>query len=213
MKYHMQKREGQIEDESILESILQQGKYAVIALCRKDEPYIVTLNYGYDNVSRVLYFHCAKKGLKSEFVCQNPNVCATIIEDKGYIQSECAQPYRSVIVRGPIEIIEDQDEKQKGLNVLIEHLEENPETVKERVLEQLSSLGFFKEDELAFSKIVSIPYAYVVYDLQYQENISKIYKFAEEEEVNLLGRFSEFKYYNADKCIKMAMEQSKKWVS
>ena len=136
MKYHMRKRKGQIEDWSILESILQRGKYAIIALCRKDEPYIVTLDYGYDNVSRVLYLHCAKEGLKSEFVRQNPNVCATIIEDKGYIQNECGHPYRSVVIRGRIEIIQEQDEKQKGLNVLIEHLEDEPETVKAKLPEK-----------------------------------------------------------------------------
>ena len=129
MKYHMRRSDRQIKDRSVLESILQRGKYATIALCRRDEPYIVTLNYGYDNSSGTLYFHCAKEGLKSEFVRENPNVCATIIEDRGYIQKECAHEYRSVVIRGRVELVDDYDEKMKGLAILIGHLEDNPETV------------------------------------------------------------------------------------
>jgi uncharacterized protein len=133
MKYHMRRSERQIEDWPVLENILQRGKYAVIALCRNNEPYIVTLSYGYDKNSRTLYFHCAKDGLKSEFVHQNSNVCTTIIEDKGYIQNECAHSYRSVVIRGQIEIVEDHDEKLKGLDILVDHLETNPETVKKGI--------------------------------------------------------------------------------
>ena len=47
-------------------------------------PYVVTMNYGYDRGGRALYFHCAKEGLKTDFVRENPNVCATVIEDLGY---------------------------------------------------------------------------------------------------------------------------------
>lgn len=131
MKYHMRRNDRQIEDGSVLESILRRGKYAVLALCRQDESYIVTLSYGYDHSSRTLYFHCAKEGLKAEFVRENPNVCATIIEDGGYVQNKCAHAYRSVVIRGRVEVVDDDEEKMKGLDVLIGHLEENPAAVKE----------------------------------------------------------------------------------
>ncbi len=85
----------------------------------------------------------------------------------------------------------------------------NPEKIKQKTIEQLSSLGFFRQEDISFSKIVSIPYAYVVYTKDYQENISVVHKFAKQEGITLLGRFSEFAYYNADKCIARAMECAK----
>ena len=41
--------------------------------------------------------------------------------------------YASVVIRGRIEIISDHDEKQKGLEVLIEHLEEQPAIMKAKL--------------------------------------------------------------------------------
>ena len=133
VKYHMRRSEQQIDDRSILDGILRQGKYATLSLCRKDEPYVVTLNYGYDSRAGALFFHCAKDGLKTDFVRQNPNVCATIIVDKGYVQSQCSHPYKSVVIRGRIDILVDPDEKRKAVDVLIEHLEEQPETMKAKM--------------------------------------------------------------------------------
>ena len=130
----MRKRERQIEDSSVLETILRHGKFAVVALCRRNEPYVVTLSYGYDQRDRALYFHCANDGLKSEFARENPDACATIVEDKGYRQGKCSHAYRSVVIRGRIEIIEDHDAKLNGLDVLIRHLEEDPATfIKSRL--------------------------------------------------------------------------------
>lgn len=130
MKYHLRRNDRQIEDAAVMEGILKSGKYATLALCCGDEPYVVTLSYGFDLPSRTLYFHCAKDGLKAEFVRRNPNACATIIEDRGYVQGKCAHEYRSVIIRGRVEVVEDDGEKMKGLDILIGHLEEHPETVK-----------------------------------------------------------------------------------
>jgi nitroimidazol reductase NimA-like FMN-containing flavoprotein (pyridoxamine 5'-phosphate oxidase superfamily) len=46
---------------------------------------IVTLSYGYDSEKKTLYFHSAKKGLNWDFINSNKRVCATVIEDGGYI--------------------------------------------------------------------------------------------------------------------------------
>jgi len=130
MKYHMRRSEREITDWAVMEDILNKGKYATIGLCRRNEPYIVTLSYGYESTARSLYFHCAKHGLKSEFLAENPVVAATVIQDLGYIQSKCKQRYRSVVIRGEIEILTIEAEKQKGIDILLNHLEENPDIVR-----------------------------------------------------------------------------------
>ena len=114
MNYHLRRTDRQIKDAATLESILLQGKYATLALCRGGEPYVVTLSYGYDRNAGALYFHCAGVGLKTDFVRENPNACATVIRDDGYVHDECAHKYASVVIRGQIEIITDPSEKRKA---------------------------------------------------------------------------------------------------
>jgi len=86
---------------------------------------------------------------------------------------------------------------------------EKPDKLKEKTIEQLSSLNILKTTDVSFSRIIRVEHAYVVYDLEYEENIKKVYEFANEEGIHLLGRFSEFKYYNADACIRRGMELAK----
>jgi Predicted flavin-nucleotide-binding protein len=133
-KYHMRRKDRQITDENELCQILQQGKYTVISMCRDNEPYIVTLSYGYDKAKNALYLHTGLKGLKIDFVAYNPNVCATVIDDRGYIAGECGHKYRSVVISGIITFLEDIEDKKRGMEVILNHLEENPAAIKEKAL-------------------------------------------------------------------------------
>ena len=133
-KYHMNRKEQEITEKNSLIEILKQGKYAVISMCRDNEPYLVTLSYGYDENKNALYFHCSQKGLKLDFINQNPSVCATVIEDRGYKMGDCSHAYRSVVFWGKMHIIKDLQEKKHALNILVNHLEDDPDIVKERSL-------------------------------------------------------------------------------
>ncbi len=134
-KYHLHNRPNrELTQESEIDSILKNGKFAVISMCRENEPYIVTLSYGYDHSKNSLYFHCAKNGLKIDFLKYNKNVCATIIEDGGYIINECGHEYRSVVFWGDMQIVNDSVEKKHGMKVLLGHLEANDLIIKEQLL-------------------------------------------------------------------------------
>jgi len=133
MFYHMRREEKEIKSNSGLAKILKNGKYSTISMCRQNEPYLVTLSYGYDSLKNSLYFHCANEGLKLDFIKENSNVCATIIEDKGYKMNECNHAYRSVILRGKMKIVSNISEKEHGFDVLLQHLEENPELLKKKL--------------------------------------------------------------------------------
>ena len=104
-------------------------------MCKTNEPYIVTLSYGYDNERHTLYFHCAKEGQKIDFIKFNPNVCGTVIEENGY-KDGCGQAFRSVVFRGKMEIVETLEEKKRGLEILIDHLEKDPTTIKDKFLKK-----------------------------------------------------------------------------
>ena len=133
-KYHMRKTEREITDEKLLVEILKQGKYVVVSMCRDNEPYIVTLSYGYDEKQNSLFFHCSPQGLKLDFIRQNPNVCATVIEDRGYKMGDCSHAYRSVVFWGRMYQLHDLAEKKHAINVLLEHLEDEPDIIREKSL-------------------------------------------------------------------------------
>ena len=135
IKYHMNKKENEIKERRELKEIIRRGKYTILSLCRENEPYILTMNYGYDLEKNSLYFHTSQKGLKIDFIKQNSYVCGTVIEDLGYKMGECDHAYRSVVFWGTLHIIEDLEEKKEGMDVLLHHLEDNPDDFKERLLQ------------------------------------------------------------------------------
>jgi nitroimidazol reductase NimA-like FMN-containing flavoprotein (pyridoxamine 5'-phosphate oxidase superfamily) len=132
--YHMNRKEKEISDREQLISIINRGKFASIAMCRESEPYLITMNYGYDRERNALYFHCASKGLKLDFIRANPNVCATVIEDRGYKKGECDHAFRSVVLWGTMHLVEDLKEKKRAIDILLDHLEEDPDRIRQKSL-------------------------------------------------------------------------------
>jgi hypothetical protein len=132
--YHLQNRPNrEISDPTEIKAILKKGKYAIISLCRENEPYIVTLSYGYDDINNSLYFHCSTIGLKLDFIKSNPKVCATVIEDGGYIYEECGHNYRTVVFWGEIKFVTDPEEKKHGMKILLDQLENEPTIINEKM--------------------------------------------------------------------------------
>ncbi len=144
--YHLKNRPNrELKDRNEIIDILKNGKFAVISMCKDNEPYIVTLSYGYDSNTDSLYFHCAPKGLKMDFLAENSNVCATIIEDHGYIDNECGHAYKSVVFWGDMKCVEDLNEKKHGMSILLHHLEKKDTVIKEKMLK---SDSFYSKMEI-----------------------------------------------------------------
>lgn len=132
--YHMRRADREIVDRRELEAVLRGQRYMAVAMCRNSEPYIVTLSYGYSPEENALYFHCAREGLKLDFLRENPTVCATVVEDLGYHAGKCSHAYRSVVVRGQMQVLTDRADKAHGLRVLLVHQEADPDDVGQRLL-------------------------------------------------------------------------------
>lgn len=133
--YHLHNRPNrELTDKADLDRILKNGQFSVISMCRENEPYIVTLSYGYDSENETLYFHCAKDGLKLDFLKSNKKVCATVIEDGGYISGECGHEYKSVVFWGNMHLVQDLDEKKHGMSILLHHLEDKDSIIKDKIL-------------------------------------------------------------------------------
>lgn len=128
--YHLKNRpDREITSEKEIFELLKNGKFVVLSMCKDNEPYIVTLSYGYDADNNTLYFHVSDKGLKLDIIQENSKVCGTIIEDGGYVKNECAHEFRSLVIRGKMLLVTSQAEKVHGMKVLLNHLEGDSEVI------------------------------------------------------------------------------------
>ena len=132
-KYHMRRTERVMGAQEIQE-VIDGQQVMTLAMCKDGEPYLSSVNYGYDKDSQCFYFHCAKEGKKIDFLKANPTVYGQVLEDIGYIQGQCDHTYRTVQFEGVADFIEDLDEKKKILALMINQLERDPNPVKERLI-------------------------------------------------------------------------------
>lgn len=66
-------------------------------------------------------------------------------------------------------------------------------------IEDAKRVGFIKEDdEVICSNVVDMPFAYVVYDHARPRNIAVIRQWLAQHDIVLVGRYSEWEYYNSD---------------
>ncbi|OPY36851.1 MAG: hypothetical protein A4E35_01688 [Methanoregula sp. PtaU1.Bin051] len=79
------------------------------------------------------------------------------------------------------------------------------ELVRE-VTATLEAMKIVTRDRIAFSRVMRQPFAYVVYDLDYQENIRVVTEYCTSRDIPLVGRFAQFEYLNMDGCIRSAID-------
>ncbi|QEE15557.1 pyridoxamine 5'-phosphate oxidase family protein [Promethearchaeum syntrophicum] len=135
-EYHLRRSEKSIKDEKIITKILNENPYLTIALCNDNKPYLVTLNYVYDQKNESFYIHCANSGKKNEYITNNSHVWGQIMEDGGYLKGECDYKYRTLHFKGNFQFIEDLKEKQRALELMIEKFEEEPEPVRVKFINE-----------------------------------------------------------------------------
>jgi len=129
-KYHgLRRKEQEIRETAELQAILAKTQYVTVAMCRGDEPYLVTLSHGYDEKQNAIYFHCAFQGKKIDFLKANNRVWGQAIVDRGYVQGSCDHLFSSVQFSGRVTFVEDETEKRRALAVMIGQLEQEPEKV------------------------------------------------------------------------------------
>jgi len=124
----MRRKDKEIKDFKQIEDILVKGKLCHISMASGNEPYLVTVNYGYKN--NCIYFHSAPEGRKIEMIRKNPMVCFMVYTDDQIISGEnpCkdwSMKYRSVMGFGKAIILDNPLEKAEGLNILMEHYSKN----------------------------------------------------------------------------------------
>lgn len=109
-------------------AVLNRGTSGVLALAGdNDYPYAVPVSYVYDGEK--LYFHCARKGHKIDAILRNPKASFCVIDKDHIMPEEYTSYFRSVIVFGTIQIMEDEEEKRTAIDKLA--LKYAPDDTKE----------------------------------------------------------------------------------
>ncbi|MGA7797338.1 MAG: FAD-dependent oxidoreductase [Methanoregula sp.] len=80
------------------------------------------------------------------------------------------------------------------------------EELVDEVTTTLTGMGLIAPDQVVFSSVERQPFAYVVYDKQYQENIAVVRDYCRKIGIPLVGRFSQFEYLNMDGCIRSVLD-------
>ena len=132
----MRRKDREITEISLIENVIRNSLVCRLGMSRNDQPYVVPLCFAYSD--NTLYFHSAGEDLKLEILQQNPNVCVELeilqqnpnvcVEfdiDQEVIQGDkpCkwTMKYRSVIGFGKGSLVEDLEEKKKGLDAIMQH--------------------------------------------------------------------------------------------
>ena len=118
----MRKTKQEIKDQSVLEEILGKSIICRLAMTDGDLPYILPLYYGYED--GCMYIHSAPEGKKIDLLRQDKRVCFEVEDTLEIITGDQAcdwtTSYRSVVGYGTVEILSDEQSKQKGLEVIME---------------------------------------------------------------------------------------------
>jgi protoporphyrinogen oxidase len=76
--------------------------------------------------------------------------------------------------------------------------------ISDLVVEGLAREGFIDKKNVFVTDVQRTKYAYVIYDLDYDKNLSIIHEYCKQEGIELCGRFAEFRYLNSDAVIRSA---------
>ncbi|ATW23502.1 pyridoxamine 5'-phosphate oxidase family protein [Candidatus Formimonas warabiya] len=111
-------------EESI--QVMNRGTSGVLAVSGDDNyPYAVPLSYVYHD--NKIFFHCAKTGHKLDAIARNEKVSFCVIDKDQVVPDEYTSYFRSVIVFGKARILEDEAEKRRALEILVERYSPNHE--------------------------------------------------------------------------------------
>lgn len=123
----MRRADREILDRESLREIIDAADACRLGFAAGGEPYIVTLNFGYEWESPlpVFYFHCARAGRKLDMMRANPRVCLEL--DVGHVlvsgpaPCEWGMKFSSILGYGELRELVGDGERRNGLDRVMSH--------------------------------------------------------------------------------------------
>ena len=114
----MRRKKQQVSKDACID-ILSQEKRGALAVNGEDGyPYVVPVNFYYDEPTETLYFHGAKTGHKIDSIQKNPKVCFTVWTSGTRKEGDWAYYVSSVVVFGTASLVTDSDLLREKLRVI-----------------------------------------------------------------------------------------------
>ena len=124
----MRRKDREITEINDILKIIEKAKILHLGLFDREYPYVVPLHYGFEFVNGTLLFfmHSATEGYKLDLIRGNPNVCVALECDIELVSGEdvpCkyGSTFASVIGRGEAKLVDDEQEKIRGLKLLMKN--------------------------------------------------------------------------------------------
>ena len=118
----MRRNDREVQDRQEIFDILRRCDTIRIAIQGETYPYIIPVSFGLEIMDEkaVIYFHCAKRGLKIDLLKKNANVC---VEGDIFLKVEktahgITARFESIIGFGKCCFIDDMDEVLHALRLL-----------------------------------------------------------------------------------------------
>lgn len=124
----MRRIDREITDYNKMLTIMKQCDCCRIGFYDEDEVYIVPLNFGFleENKQLILYFHSASVGRKIDLIAKRPKVGFEMDSKHELTTADIACEYsflyQSIIGNGVVSIVDEYEEKIRGLNCIMHHL-------------------------------------------------------------------------------------------
>ena len=134
----MRRAEKEIKNKADIEVVLRECEVLRLAMTDGDCPYIVPLTFGYQEGS--LFFHCAPEGRKIDLIKKNPKVCFEVDKILKFKKAKDAcdwgLAYKSVIGTGKAVLLDSDEEKIRGLDVVMSHYSDRTFEYPKNVLDK-----------------------------------------------------------------------------
>jgi hypothetical protein len=131
-------------EESEIDQFLTHSRVGRVGMSLEDGPYVVPVGYCYEGGE--IFFHSCFSGLKMRSMARDPKVCFLVDESLSD-----GSMYKSVIVKGSVEIIDDPERMLPYMQSLI-----NKYRVPVSFDEYISRPGRSREKEMAVVRICVI---------------------------------------------------------
>ena len=126
-----------------LEEIIQKCQFCNVAMGDQDSrPYVIPMNFGYRD--DILYLHGSKVGKKNDILSKKPHICVSFSTDHElrYVNEDVAcswsMRYRSVLIYGRVEFIEDKEKKVDALNIIMSHYNDRKFTFNDPAVREVN---------------------------------------------------------------------------
>lgn len=155
----MRRKDREVTDMEKILQIIDHSQILHLGLFAEGYPYVVPMHYGYayEDGRLTFYLHSAKEDQKLDLIQENPHVCVELetnvaLVSGGDVPCKYGAAFSSVIGTGTAQVVEDPQEKIKGLKLLMLAKTRKDFEINERMADSVAVIKKFLAEAQPVSK-------------------------------------------------------------